>query len=124
MMATVMSRQTFVAVVQNRTNSGTRMNTKSLSKCFFKLDDIVTRQIAGETSVVPIRAKTEDVDSIFTLNELGTMIWNLLDGRTSVTRIVEAVSTAYDVSPDEATKDTIDFLNSLNSEGLIQEGPE
>jgi hypothetical protein len=105
-------------------DSGARMNTDPQLKCFLKEDEVVTRQIAGETIIVPIRRKVGDVDSIFTLNELGTMIWNLLDGRTSVTRIVEAVSTAYDVSPDEATKDTIDFLNSLNSEGLIQEGPE
>jgi hypothetical protein len=84
-----------------------------------KENNFVTREIAGETIVVPIRARTEDLDSIFTLNELGTMIWNLIDGRTNVSQIVEAISKTYDVTEDEATKDTFDFLTSLDASGLI-----
>jgi hypothetical protein len=84
-----------------------------------KQDNFVTREIAGETIVVPIRGRTEDLDSIFTLNEQGTLIWNLLDGRTNVNQIVEAISKTYEVTEDEATKDTIDFLTSLEAAGLI-----
>jgi hypothetical protein len=84
-----------------------------------KQDNFVTREIAGETIVVPIRGRTEDLDSIFTLNEQGTLIWNLLDGRTNVSQIVEAISKTYEVTEDEATKDTIDFLTSLEAAGLI-----
>jgi hypothetical protein len=84
-----------------------------------KQDNFVTREIAGETIVVPIRGRTEDLDSIFTLNEQGTLIWNLLDGRTNVNQIVEAISKTYEVTKDEATKDTIDFLTSLEAAGLI-----
>jgi len=90
-----------------------------LSKCFAKQDNFVTREIAGETIVVPIRGRTEDLDSIFTLNEQGTLIWNLLDGRTNVNQIVETISKTYEVTEDEATKDTIDFLTSLETAGLI-----
>ena len=97
------------------------MNTNHLSKCFLRMDDYVTREIAGETIVVPIRGKIGDLDSIFTLNETGSMIWNLLDGTTTASRIIEAISATYDVSPEEAAKDTTDFLNSLEAEGLIQE---
>lgn len=95
------------------------MDMNHVSKCFLKENNFVTREISGETIVVPIRGRPEDLDSIFTLNELGTMIWNLLDGRTSVGQIVESVSTTYDVSPEQAIRDTIDFLNSLEAEGLI-----
>ena len=90
-----------------------------LSKCFVKEGNFVTREIAGETIIVPIRGRTEDLDSIFTLNELGTLIWNLLDGRTNVSQIVEAISKTYDVMGDEATQDTIEFLTLLETSGLI-----
>jgi len=89
------------------------------SQCFVKESNFVTREIAGETIVVPIRGRTGDLDSIFTLNEQGTLIWNLLDGRTSVSQIVEAIAKTYEVTEDEAARDTIDFLSLLETAGLI-----
>lgn len=90
-----------------------------LSQCLEKENNFVTREIAGETIIVPIRGRTGDLDSIFTLNEQGTLIWNLLDGRTRVSQIVEAISKTYEVTEEEATRDTIDFLTSLETAGLI-----
>ena len=52
------------------------------SKCFIKQDNFVTREIAGETIIVPIRSHVADLDSIYTLNEVGTLIWSLVDGKT------------------------------------------
>ncbi len=100
------------------------MNTDRLSICFAKEDNLVTREIAGETIVVPIRTKTADLDSIFALNEVRTLVWNLLNGRTSVSQIVDSISAAYDVSRDKATSDTIVFLHSLEAEELIHEKPK
>ena len=39
---------------------------------------LVTRSIAGETIIVPICGRLGDLDSIFTLNEVGSHIWRLL----------------------------------------------
>jgi Mn-containing catalase len=36
-----------------------------------------------------------------------------------VSQIVEAISKTYEVTEDEATRDTIDFLTSLETAGLI-----
>lgn len=90
-----------------------------LTKCFVKKGDCVTREIAGETLVVPVRNHGGDVNAIYTVNELGTMIWQSIDGRTRVGQIVESISRAYDVTPEEAAKDTADFLHSLEMAGLI-----
>jgi len=91
------------------------------AKCFARENDCVTREIAGETIIVPIRNRVGDLDSIFTLNEVGTMIWQLIDGRTSTRQIAEAIHRAYDVEQDEATRDIVGFLESLKSAGLIKE---
>ncbi len=95
----------------------------SLTKCFAKENDCVTREIAGETIIVPITNRVGDLDSIFTLNEVGTMIWQLIDGRRTAKQIVEALHQAYDVEAEEAARDTVDFLESLETEGLIKELP-
>ena len=90
-----------------------------LTNCFVKKDDSVTRQIAGETIIVPVRSHVGDVNTIFTMNELGAMIWKLIDGQTTVSQIVAAICSEYDVTLDQATADIIDFLESLEAAGLI-----
>jgi hypothetical protein len=82
--------------------------------------DFVTREIAGETIIVPIRKQAEDLESIYTLNEIGTTIWGMIDGKTKVSRIIEAIHQNFTVSPKEAAKDVAEFLQSLTKAGLIQ----
>jgi hypothetical protein len=92
---------------------------ETLGKCFLKENNCVTREIAGETIIVPIKGRVGDLDSIYTLNEVGTMIWQLIDGQKSIGQIVQAVRQTYDVEPEEVEKDTGDFLHSLEQAGLI-----
>lgn len=47
------------------------------------------------------------------------MIWELIDGKNSVSKIIEEICNAYEVTSEEAEKDTLDFLNSLKETGLI-----
>ena len=91
-----------------------------LTKCFSKEGDFATRSILGETIIVPIKAGVGDLNSIYILNELGTQIWDLIDGQSSINRIAEEICKSYDVGPEEAEKDTIEFLNSLEVSGLIR----
>ena len=95
----------------------------SLAKCFSRDTNCVTREIAGETLIVPIKNRVGDLDSIYTLNEVATIIWQLVNGQTSVDKIIDAVHDAYDVDREEATKDTVEFLDSLEKEGLIKDHP-
>jgi len=82
----------------------------SLSKCFARKDACVSREIAGETLIVPVRNHGGDVNAIYTVNELGSMIWNLVDGQTNVGQIVKAICDTYDVSPGKAAEDAVAFL--------------
>jgi hypothetical protein len=85
-----------------------------------KSDDLVTRSIAGETIIVPIRGQVGDLDSIFTLNEVGTRIWELLDGRRDDRMIVEELGKEFAVEEEEAARDVQEFLGSLQAVGLVQ----
>ena len=90
-----------------------------LEKHFLKKRDLVTRSILGETIVVPVRTSVGDLDAIYTLNEVGTVIWDRLDGKSSVGQIIEAISRQYEVAPEDSAKDVADFLESLEKAGLI-----
>ncbi len=91
-----------------------------LTRSYAKDADLVTRNVVGETIIVPVKSNVGDLDSIYTLNELGTMIWELIDGQKTVNQIVEEICIAYDVSPEEARKDSLEFLESLEEAGLIR----
>jgi len=93
----------------------------NIADCFFiKEKDLVTRCVAGETIIVPIKNNVGDLDSVCTLNEVGSTIWQLIDGKKSVSKIAQAVHSAYEVPLEEAGKDSLEFLNSLESAGLIR----
>lgn len=90
------------------------------TKRFAKGSDLVTRCIAGETIVVPVSGNAGDLDSIYTLNEVGSLVWQLLDGHISINQIVSTVCKDYDVGKGEAEKDIIEFIGSLQAAGLIR----
>ena len=88
-------------------------------KRFMKRRDLVTRSITGETIIVPIRGHVGDLDGVYTLNDVGTTIWDLIDGKSSVGQIIDAVKNEYDVPLDEAESDVIELIESLEAADLI-----
>lgn len=91
-----------------------------LEKCFDKSPNIVSRKIADEVILVPIRQNVGDLESIYTLNEVGVFIWEFLDGKRKAKEIKEMIVEAFDVSPEEAEKDLIEFLLKLEKIGGIE----
>jgi hypothetical protein len=81
---------------------------------------VVARVVAGETLIVPVRAKVGDLASIYSFNGTGTLIWKLLESPHTVTTLAEAVSDAYDVDMARAEKDVTDFVNEMKVVGLVQ----
>ena len=80
----------------------------------------VTRRIAGETIVVPITGTVADLGAVYTLNDVGSFIWHLIDGRRSAQAIADAVSDEYDVSLEQAAQDVDDLLTTLEANGLAR----
>jgi len=93
---------------------------KGATRCFMKNPECVTRCIAGETIVVPIRNNVGDLDAIYTLNEVGSTIWQLIDGENTLTQIVQAICREYDVTQKKAEQDTLALLDDLSRAGLVR----
>jgi hypothetical protein len=91
---------------------------------FTKNDDLMTRNIAGEALIVPIKGRVGDLSAIYTLNDVGARVWQLIDGRTPVNQIIEAISEEYDVTKEEAAADVTELLDSMKAAGLIHPAVE
>jgi hypothetical protein len=91
-----------------------------LDTCFAKENDLVSRDVAGEKIIVPIKGHVGDLEGVYTLNDLGATIWQLINGQTTARELAEAVKNEYDVGAEEAEKDVVDFLRSLEDAGLIR----
>ena len=84
-----------------------------LDKVYRKSDSIVSRKIADEFILVPIRRNVGDLESIYTLNDVAAYIWELLDGKRNILEIREKIVEEFDVSPEEAEKDLLELLQQL-----------
>ena len=91
-----------------------------LERSFSKSGELTTRAIAGETLIVPVTGRVGDLDSIYTLNEVGSRVWQLIDDQNKVKQIVESVSEEFEVTREEAERDVIELINALAEAGLIR----
>ncbi len=83
-------------------------------------ESFVTRRIASETIIVPVSGNVADLESVYTMNEVGSFVWELLDGRRTARAIAEAVCATYDVAPGEAARDVDELLEALETKGLAR----
>jgi hypothetical protein len=83
---------------------------------YYKSDQLVWSFREGKAVV-----KDPQNDLFFPMDEVGTIIWDMIDGVNSINDIVSAITSEYDVSTDVAQKDTETFIKELFELGLIEE---
>ena len=77
-------------------------------------DSFVYRDIAGETVLVPVYGEVADMESIYTLNEVGARIWNLIDGQRTLGEVGQALADEYDAPPADVEADLLEFVEALD----------
>jgi hypothetical protein len=55
----------------------------------------------------------------FQLDELGTAVWNLMDGKRSVRQLVKIFAGTHRLEPREAEVSVTQFIRELGRRGLI-----
>jgi hypothetical protein len=77
--------------------------------------EIAARELEGEMMIMSARDST-----LFSLNELGTIIWQAADGATPLQEIVaRKICPEFDVELEEALKDAESFVRELASHGIL-----
>ncbi|HTW32508.1 MAG TPA: PqqD family protein [Candidatus Sulfotelmatobacter sp.] len=91
-----------------------------LTETFVRSQSVVARVVAGETLIVPVRAKVGDLASIYSFNGTGTLIWKLLESPRTVAELATVVAREYEVEPARAEQDVLEFVGEMKSVGLVE----
>jgi|WetSurSiteA1Bulk_404760.scaffolds.fasta_scaffold06570_2 hypothetical protein len=97
------------------------VNSGNYSKVFIRNSDVISRKIAGELFLVPVKGKVADMENIFALTAVAEYIWDRLDGRKSLNEIMNNVADRFDVEQEQAESDIREFIMELMGAGLITE---
>ena len=89
------------------------------SRSFSRSQAVVSRQIAGETLVVPIRGKVGDLASIYSFNETGSCLWVALEHPRSLESLTDLLYQTYEVTWDDAQRDATAFVVEMEAAGLL-----
>ncbi len=92
-----------------------------MAKVFKKDECIATREVAGETILVPIRGKLAEMQRIFSLNPVARYIWQELNGKRTVEEIRDDVLANFAVEKEQADAEIHQFITELLEAGLIKE---
>ena len=92
-----------------------------MRKVFKKKEDFISRAIAGEMILVPLRGTLTDMQKIFSLNPVAGFIWERLDGQKSIAELRDELLATFDVEKGDVVSDIQEFIARLSKEGLIEE---
>jgi len=90
-----------------------------LEMCFDKDPNIVSKNIENEIILIPIKQSMGNLESVYTLSEVGAFIWELIDGKSQIKEIKRAVIDEFDVEEEKAEQDLIEFIKQLYELGGI-----
>jgi hypothetical protein len=82
---------------------------------------VVTRKTGREYVLVPIANNIADMNSVYTLNESGAFIWELIDGKRDVDEIISELTKEYDIDVQTAEADVMAFIEKMNKYLIIKE---
>jgi len=86
--------------------------------------DYIFRRIVDEMVLVPIHQDLADMDSIYTLNEVGAFIWEKLAEPARITDLKEMILEEYDSNTEQVLNDLHGFLDEMCEFGAVSQGSE
>lgn len=84
------------------------------------LKSLISRQVGEDFLLVPLCASADKIDYFYTLNQVGTDIWKLLDGVKTLAETVDELAQQYDADRETIAKEVFEFLRELLDAGMIE----
>jgi hypothetical protein len=107
-------------LLRNPEQEAVHVETMSLPQTFIRSQSVVARVVAGETLIVPVRARVGDLASIYSFNGTGSLIWRLLESPKTLSELAAAVAQEYEVETAQAERDVTDFVDEMKAVGLVE----
>lgn len=84
-------------------------------------DRFIMRTVADESILIPIGDAAMSVKGLIVLSESGALLCERLKDGAERDELVAALLDEYDVTADEAARDTDEFLAMLREHGMLTE---
>jgi len=82
-----------------------------------KHKDDVRYRVVGDEAVVVRQSAAE----VLALNDVGARILELIDAESTVSQVIETMSSEYDVERDELAQDVENFVAAIHDAGIVEE---
>ena len=82
--------------------------------------EFVLREIAGEYIIIPTGTTALEFNGLITVNEIGVLLWKMLQDNVSLDQLVAGVLAEYDVDENVAREDIREFLDKLQESRILE----
>ena len=76
--------------------------------------DATFQEVAGEAILIHLQTGV-----YYSLNEVGTSFWNLLDGQRTINDCAVTIAAEYSAPAEVVLADLLELATDLNKEGLV-----
>ncbi len=87
---------------------------------YYKNENFVEKDIGEEKVLVPLSDNVADMNHVFTMNSVGSFIYDQIDGENSLEVIFNKVLVEFDVEKEIANNDFEQFILSTVEKGIIE----
>jgi hypothetical protein len=93
-----------------------------IDSCYRSSKDVVVREVMGKMLIIPLTSGIGDMeDEIYTLNETGMVIWDMLSRGDSVRAVIEAITGQFEADAGEIEKDVKGLMKELLKRRILEE---
>ena len=83
--------------------------------------EFVLREIAGDYIIIPTGKTVLEFNGLVTVNEVGVLLWKMLQEEVTFEELVAGVLAEYEVDEATAAADIQEFLDKLIENGILKE---
>lgn len=76
-------------------------------------DNFAAKQVGGDLVLVPMKDNVAEMNAMFTLNEVGSFIWDNLNEESTGVNLSAAIAEEFDVDEATANADLEEFLGQI-----------
>ncbi len=89
------------------------------NQLFTRNTDYIYRRIVDEYVLVPTHQNVANMECIYTLNDVGALIWERLESPASFQKLASTLMTEFDVEEETLLEDLRAFLTEMEANGAI-----
>lgn len=97
------------------------MQTKArLDQVYTISEDLVARKVQGEFIIIPLSSGISKTnEELFTLNRSGQAIWEKIDGKRTLAKIIEGLGREFSASKSTITKNVLGLVEELLKRKMV-----